>query len=366
MSAPTGPDAPYPEPKATHTMARTGRPWTDRKPPAAAPIWDVIEGFGRYHVLVSALQLGVFEALVPAGASAHAVAERLGASEPHVRALLDALAAMGFLEAKAEIYALNDLARRYLTQAGAASMVDLIPVAPGPLANWSQLTDTVRRGAPATPIDDDPAAFYRPLVAGTFTTILRCATRADCQLRYSALPAPVVLDLGAGRAPWSIAVLTANPTASAVVNDLPAVLGDAADALAAHGVAERATLRPGDAHAVELEAARYDLVVLGHVCRAESVDGARHLIARAHGALRPGGRLVLSDYFVDRVPSAEPHAAMMNVTMMASTRHGACRSAGEHATWLRAAGFDAVRLIEPIGFQQVLVARRPPHMEASP
>ena len=28
-------DSPYPELKKSHTMARTGRPWTDVKPPAA-------------------------------------------------------------------------------------------------------------------------------------------------------------------------------------------------------------------------------------------------------------------------------------------------------------------------------------------
>ncbi|MEM1335903.1 MAG: hypothetical protein AAGG08_20840, partial [Actinomycetota bacterium] len=64
-------DSPYPELKKTHTMAHVGRPFTDYKPPAAAPVWDVIEGYGRFHVLVSALELGVFDTL-----------DRLGASTP--------------------------------------------------------------------------------------------------------------------------------------------------------------------------------------------------------------------------------------------------------------------------------------------
>ena len=90
-----GRDAPYPEPKATHTMARTGRPFTDRKPPPAAPIWDVIEGFGRFHVLVSAIELGVFDALEAAGAvSVDELAVRVGASPRHLHALLQALAGM--------------------------------------------------------------------------------------------------------------------------------------------------------------------------------------------------------------------------------------------------------------------------------
>ena len=52
-------DAPYPELKKTHTMAHVGRPFTDYKPPPAAPVWAAIEGLGRYHVLLAALELGV-------------------------------------------------------------------------------------------------------------------------------------------------------------------------------------------------------------------------------------------------------------------------------------------------------------------
>ena len=47
--------------------------------------------------------------------------------------------------------------------------------APGPHENWAHLSDTVRNGRPASPIDDDPAAFYVPLVRGTFTTQWRAA-----------------------------------------------------------------------------------------------------------------------------------------------------------------------------------------------
>ena len=360
------PDSPYPELKKTHTMARTGRPWTDYKPPAAAPVWAVIEGYGRFHVLVSALELGVFEVLDRRGPStAEELAPEVGASAPHLRTLLGGVVATGLLDHRHERFELNDTSRRYLLRDGPASMVDLVPVSPGPLDNWRELTETVRRGQPATPIEDDPAAFYVPLVEGTFTTINRCATRADLRIRYSALDRPRVLDLGAGGAPWAIAVLTANAGATAVVNDLPGVIEVAARKLDEHAVADRAELRPGDFHTVDIEPAAYDLVVLGHVCRTEGVDGARHLIERGFTALRPGGRLLLSDYFVDRSRSLAAHSLMMGATMMASTRRGTTFVYGDVADWLRTAGFEAVRLIEPIGFQELFVATRPPERTPS-
>jgi ubiquinone/menaquinone biosynthesis C-methylase UbiE len=257
-------------------------------------------------------------------------------------------------------YELNDTTRRYLLTDGPASMASLVPVAPGPHENWGRLADTVRRGRPATPIEDDPAAFYVPLVEGTFTTTFRTASRADLKIRYSALAAPRVLDLGAGGAPWSIAVLSAVDEATAVVNDLPGVLGVAERKLAEHGVADRAELRPGDYHEIVIEDGAYDLVVLGHICRAEPVDGARRLVDRAFRALRPEGRVVLSDYFVNADElGANPHAVLMGTTMVASTAAGRCHSHAQVSAWLAEAGFEAIRLIEPIGFQQAFVATKP-------
>ncbi|MYB03778.1 MAG: hypothetical protein F4Y13_06195, partial [Acidimicrobiaceae bacterium] len=131
-------DAPYPELKKTHTMAHVGRPFTDYKPPAAAPVWAVIEGLGRYHVLLAALELGVFEALDEApdtGMTAGELAGRLGLPELHVESLLDSVVVLGLLDRVVDGFRLNDAARRYLLVDGAASMAGLIPVAPGPHEN---------------------------------------------------------------------------------------------------------------------------------------------------------------------------------------------------------------------------------------
>ncbi len=358
-------DAPYPELKKTHTMARTGRPFTDRKPPAAAPVWAAIEGYGRFHVLVAAIELGVFDAIEAHGpVTGDELAADIGASAPHLTTLLEGVVAQGLLDHRHGRFELNDTSLRYLTTAGPASMSALVPVSPGPLANWRDLADTVRNGAPADPIDDNPAAFYVPLVEGTFTTMFRAATRADTLIRYSALRGPRVLDLGAGGAPWAVAVLSSVPDATAVVNDLPGVIDVAARKLAEHGVAARAELRPGSYYDIEVEDGQFDLVVLGHVCRAEGRDGTRTLIDRAHRALRPGGRVLLSDYFCDRQRQAASHALMMGVTMMASTRRGGTFTYGEAASDLRAAGFEQLRLIEPIGFQEMFVAtKREQHRE---
>lgn len=353
-------DAPYPELKKSHTMANKGRPWTDYKPPPAAPVWAAIEGLGRYYILLAALELNVFDELQESGpTTVEAMADTMGVPVDHLRSLLDGVVALGLLDQFTDIYELNDAAKRYLVSDGPASMADLIPVAPGPHENWTRLADTVRRGRPATPIEDDPAGFYIPLVEGTFTTMYRCASRADLRIRYSALRAPKVLDLGAGGAPWAIAVLEACADGTAVINDLPGVIEVGRTKASEHGVAGRCEFREGDFHSIEIEEASYDLVFLGHVCRTEGAAGAQHLIERAFAALEPEGRLVLADYFPDIERKMNPHAVIMGTTMMASTEKGFCFTHDQFSVWLRAAGFERLRLIEPIGFQQCFVATKP-------
>ena len=341
-------------------MAHTGRPWTDYKPPPAAPVWAAIEGLGRYYILLAALDLDVFDTLQRTGPiRVEDLAAKMELPVDHLRSLLDGVVAQGLLDQYVDVYELNDTARRYLVSDGPATMASLIPVAPGPHENWTRLADTVRAGRPANPIEDDPVAFYVPLVEGTFTTMFRCATRADLKIRYSANPTTRVLDLGAGGAPWAIAILNGCRGGRAVVNDLEGVLDVARAKAAEHGVEDRCEFRPGDFHTVEIEADAYDIVVLGHVCRTEGAEGARHLIGRAFEALAPGGRLLLADYFPDMERKFNPHAVLMGTTMMASTERGFTFTHQDFSEWLVAAGFEALRLVEPIGFQQTFVACKP-------
>ncbi|MEO6125622.1 MAG: methyltransferase dimerization domain-containing protein, partial [Ilumatobacteraceae bacterium] len=128
-------DSPYPELKKSHSMARRGRPWRDVKPPPAAPVWGIIQGFGSYWTLVAAVELGLFDAVQATGrATAAALATELDASEPHLRHVLDALVTFGFLDQIDDLYELTETAERYLTTASSASMAALVRVAPGPHA----------------------------------------------------------------------------------------------------------------------------------------------------------------------------------------------------------------------------------------
>ena len=82
---------------------------------------------------------------------------------------------------------------------------------------------------------------------------------------------------------------------------------------------------------------------------------------RAFDALRPGGQVLIADYFADDHRTAQPFGVQMGLTMLANTERGRVVTHSQAVGWLHAAGFEHVRLLEPIGFNFVYVADRPPN-----
>ena len=352
-------DAAYPELKKSHTMARQGRPWRDYKPPPSGPVWAAIQAGNTYWSLVAAVDLGVFDALgEKAPVAAAELADDLGVSAPHLQHLLDCMVTLGFLEQLNNEYELTETAERYLCRDGAASMADLVRISPGPLENWMNLAQTIRQGVVAEPIENDPGAFYRPLVRATFATQYRVATRLGAALGWARMPGLKVLDLGAGGAPWSIAVLDQSEKSTAVINDLPEVIPEAEAQIVERKLSDRVKFSVGDFHEVDFADEAFDLVVLGHVCRTEGPEFAKALIAKAAGCLRPGGRLVVADYFADNERKLNAFGVQMGLTMLANTRRGQILTHEQVVGWLTEQPLEAVRLLEPIGFNLVYVATK--------
>lgn len=352
-------DPPYPELKKRHTMAHTGRPWRDYKPPPSGPVWAVIQAGSAYWMLVAAIDLGVFDALEESGSStATALAERLAADATYLAHLLDCMATLGFLDQVDGIYELTETAERYLCRTGAASMADLIRVSPGPLENWLALADTIRNGTVATPIENDIAGFYGPLVQATFATQHRVASRLGASLGWPRLESLRALDLGAGCAPWSVALLEQSSGSSAVINDLPEIIGLAQDRLTTGGYADRVEYRPGDFHEIEIPENHFDLVFLGHVCRTEGPQRAPKLIRRAVSGLKPGGKLVVADYFADNDRKLNAFGVQMGMTMLANTTHGRVLTHDQMRGWLADEQLEQIRLVEPIGVNFVYTASK--------
>ncbi|MEM1020034.1 MAG: class I SAM-dependent methyltransferase [Pseudomonadota bacterium] len=352
-------DSPYPELKKTHTMMRKGRPWRDYKPVPSGPVWAVIQGSNTYWSLVAAVELGVFDAMTPdEEISAADMAEALSVDLTALEHLLDAMTTIGFLEQLDDLYSLTDTAIRYLRSDGAASMKDLIAVSNGPLENWTNLAETIRTGKPIQPVENDMAGFYTPLVEATFPTQYRASTRLGLKIGFDKMEGLKVLDVGAGYAPWAASILELSKGSTAVINDIEDVLVGARAKMATLGLEDRVSYLSGDFHVLDFGDGVFDVVVLGHVCRTEGPSKAPGLIQKAVRALKPGGRLIMADYFADNDRKLNTFGVQMGLTMLANTMNGQILTNAQAVEWLRACPLEAIRLIEPIGYNFAYVATK--------
>jgi hypothetical protein len=106
-----------------------------------------------------------------------------------------------------------------------------------------------------------------------------------------------------------------------------------------------------------------DVVVLGHVCRAEPRARAAALIERAGALIAPGGCVVVTDYTVADDRGGPPNAVVLDLTMVANTSGGRAYTRSQLSAWLSAAGLDDVTITMPVLPTDVLVARRRPTRE---
>jgi ubiquinone/menaquinone biosynthesis C-methylase UbiE len=162
----------------------------------------------------------------------------------------------------------------------------------------------------------------------------------------AALLGPVerILDVGAGAAPWSLAIAQRNPRCRVTALDLDAVIPTTRGAVAASGSADRFTYLPGDIFTVALPEKAYDLVVLGNVCHLFDAPAILRLLRRLRHALRPGGRIAVIDAIVPDDEETARSVRLYAVGLLTRTSAGAVHSEKSYRDWLATAGYEHVEI----------------------
>jgi SAM-dependent methyltransferase len=156
--------------------------------------------------------------------------------------------------------------------------------------------------------------------------------------------------LDVGGAPGVHARAFAGDGWDVTVLDLPGTLEIGAADLRAAGVACVA----GDA-TEGLPGGPWDAVHLGNIAHLLDRDAAAALVARAAGALRPGGVLLIGEVLGDRSPQGPGFGVMMLV----STPGGDAWTEDDYRGWMAAAGAPLERVV-PVedGRHHLLIGRR--------
>jgi 2-polyprenyl-3-methyl-5-hydroxy-6-metoxy-1,4-benzoquinol methylase len=325
-------------------------------------IMQMSHGFWAASIISSAAAFDFFTHIAHGHDTADAVASAAGTDPRGTRMVLDALVALEFLsKPQAGRYALTPESDAFLVRDRQASMVEMIAEHP-PLTwdAWGRLREALKTGRPVSVVDDTAAGgeFFPKLIRMIMSLSLGPADAVAEHLGAgSALKGARILDVGAGSCAWTIPFARRDRTASITAFDLQSVLAETAKIVGELGVADSFRMQPGDYRTEEF-GTDYDVVIFGNICHIEAPDSNRQLIARAHRALKAGGRLVIGDMLPNEARTGPPFPVMFAINMFL---HGAgdTYTFGEYRGWLREAGFAGIEAYDTHrSHSPVIIAKR--------
>ena len=319
---------------------------TKRSTLAPEQIAFLHDALGAAAALAAADRLGVLARLDAGPADPATLARDCAIGERGARALLAALAGLRLAEAP------GDGAYR----AAIPHLAQLTALR----SPWDQITEAIRDDRPFR-AGDTPAgaeALYPDIVPHLGSWLAPLAERAADHL---AAPELRVLDVGAGAAPWSLALAARYSDIRVTAVDLPAVLSATRRAVADAGRETQFDYLGGDLFAVEWGRSAYDLAIAGNLCHLFDEAANRRLLGRLFQALRPGGRLAILDALPNERLDGPPSVVLYALGLLLRTSRGGVYPFSTYVGWLRDARYEGVERIDlpaspPIS---LIVARRP-------
>jgi len=313
-------------------------------------LFDALTAYQRTGALKAAVELDLFTAVAEGRDTVASLARHLKASERGVRGLCDALAAVGFLDKRDGRYALAADFAPFLDQRSPVCIAGAIHFLGNPrlLGAFADLAAAVRKGGtvldgqgsiePENPLWVEFARAMAP-IAGLVAQGVAGALGAEAGEPWK------VLDVAAGHGLYGITIAERNPHAEITALDWASVLAVAQENARAAGVVRRFRTLPGSAFDVDWGRG-YDLVLLTNFLHHFDPPTCEAIFARAHAALRPGGRAVTVEFVPDEGRTTPPAAATFTLVMLATTPAGDVYTFAEYERMARAAGFARSELRE--------------------
>jgi acetylserotonin N-methyltransferase len=318
--------------------------------PDPAPVLDLLTAFRSSAVMFAACSLGVFDQLASGPADLAGLARHLGANADALQRLLDTCVGLGLLARQGEEYSNTPVAQTYLTRGSPRRMTGYITYSDRVLwPMWGKLADAVREGSHRW---KQAFGLDGPIFANFFRTEEDKREFLWGMHGFGLISSPHVVaafdlsgfkhlvDLGGATGHLAVAACRRYPGLRATLFDLPGVIPQARESLAAEtDVADRIDIVAGDFFVDPLPSA--DLYAVGRIIHDWSEDKILRLLSAIVAALPVGGALLIVEKLLapDR---AGPRWAQLQSLNMLVCAEGKERTLAEYEALLRQAGFACV------------------------
>ncbi len=207
---------------------------------------------------------------------------------------------------------------------------------------WQHLPEFVRTGKPVSQVETnslDETDFHLEASASEWIMtpaaldLIRVLGIGDQRRSLD------VLELAAGSAVWSLAVIHHDPECRLTVVDNPVPLTAARSHAQAIGLSDRIVWIEEDYRSVDLPAAGFDLAILANAMNLETLEDSTDHFQKIFDWLRPGGELAIISVFPSQTDGALEHG-LYRLAMALRTDTGRLHGPEQLQTALLNAGFE--------------------------
>jgi hypothetical protein len=317
--------------------------------------------FWNAKTLLSAVELGVFDALAKKPADLATLTKQLGLHERSARDFFDALVALGMLEREAGVYRNTAETDFFLDRAKPSYVGAILEMANARLyPSWGFLTDSLKTGLRQSEHKEEGdlfAALYAdPTRLRGFLTAMSGISAGPARAiaeKFSWKDYKTFIDVGAAQGMVPVTVARAHPHLSGGGFDLPQVAPIFDEFVTARGLSDRLRFHAGDFFKDELPKA--EVIIMGHILHDWDLAQKRMLLKKAYDALPKGGSLIVYDAIIDDERRENAFGLLMSLNMLIETSGGFDYTGADCLGWMRAAGFSRTRVEHLVGPDSMII-----------
>lgn len=288
--------------------------------------------FAVSRIILTANNYRVFDYLEGKGKSAGDLAKSVSADRRAAELLLNSLVAAGLLVKKDSLYRNAAVASKYLVSGKPFYQGDILKHYNTLWDNWSGLDTVLKTGKPYKKAHD-----HESFILGMHNLALQKVGEVTKTLRLSGVKR--LLDLGGG--PGTYAMAFARKNIEVTLLDFPETLKIAKRLISGSGLENKIKLLPGD-FAKTCLGIDYDMVFISQILHAYNDRDCRSILKKSSAALRPGGRVVIQEFYLDETKTNPPQGAIFAINMLVNTTGGRTYTKEEISSWMKKAGFAGI------------------------
>jgi 2-polyprenyl-3-methyl-5-hydroxy-6-metoxy-1,4-benzoquinol methylase len=327
---------------------------------APRPLIETQVAFSAAMAIMTAAELGIFQALGTGARKAQEVADSCGTHPRGTQELLNCLVGVGYLRWSHGTYSLKRSYRKWLLS---GSQVNLLAKLRLQLLEWNwlgKLGEYVRNGQPLDLHRSFSATEWELYQEG-----MRDLSFAAAREMATKIPVPPgatrMLDIGGSHGLYSIELCERHPALASTIMELPGAIESSRAIARRYDTTGRVTHEPGNVLTDDLTENAYDLVLINNLVHHFTEEQNRAVAAKVARALKPSGIYAIGDMIRTDTPGEGGVIASTLSLYFSLTSAGRNWSTREMESWQSAAGLvpkGTVSFASLPGWKMV-IARKP-------